>query len=142
MVMRRLSLFNVTDLLLLPFVVFLFIFMGKKAFFKCLCLFIVCFFPMAFRVIFCKSRVYNDSNEVIHYKPEIGDELGEIPPHESRTDIDGVSFRGQVYKIPDGVIVSFDDKGIHHYSLIGYLIYRTLGRSFGGWKTLFCEVEK
>lgn len=81
-----------------------------------------------YAMLVAKTVVKNKSNQSIFTKGENDGIVAECKPGEKATDIDGLKAAGIVYKIPDGVHATVDERNqIKVTSLWGKLIYKVRG---------------
>ena len=92
---------------------------------------------------FGQAMVKNNSNQTIYIKPEEATEPEAVPPQGEGYDIDGIKANGKVYKLPDGVHATVNEKNeIKVSSITGRLIYMLGGGlqtapKDGGWQKIF-----
>ena len=135
--MKKLSLFNVCDLLYLPIFLAFVKLCSHKWKWQVLALLLI-FYAAAFVVqSLFKTKVYNESGTVLWAKPEEGDEPHTIQPGEVCKSVDGINLEGRVFKLPNGLPVTIKKDGVHNHSITGFILYSLTGREFTGWKPLF-----
>lgn len=76
----------------------------------------ICAVFYVFSMIFGKAYVINESEKDIYAKDENSDTNYKILPGHYKSNIDGISVNGVVYKITDGTKVTIDKSGKVRYN--------------------------